>query len=477
MTSKTNWRKPFLNHDFLLESPTAAVLYHDYAAQMPIVDYHNHLPPAQIAEDHQFQNITQAWLYGDHYKWKAMRTLGINESFITGNAADEDKFAQWATTVPYTLRNPLYHWTHLELQRYFDIHELLDPTSAKAIYQQSSALLQSKSHSVLNLLKMRNVEVVCTTDDPTDPLDHHQAFAQSGAELRMLPSFRPDKFILIESDHFLAFIQKLNQVCSVEIQNYADLLAALKQRAQFFATLGCRAADHGLEYISQVPYNEPEIENILKLRLSGGALTFEQTEKYKSALLYDLGLMYHELGWVQQYHLGALRNNNLRALRHMGPDTGWDSVGDWPQAQSLARFLGRLDHEDKLAKTILYNLNPADNEVMATMIGNFNDGSVKGKIQFGSGWWFLDQKDGMEKQINALSNMGLLSCFVGMLTDSRSFLSFPRHEYFRRILCNIFGTEVERGLLPNDLPWIGKIIQDICYHNVCNYFNLDQTKR
>jgi len=459
-------RRSFLGDDFLLNNDTASLLYHDYAKDMPIIDYHNHLSPQQISEDHQFENITQAWLYGDHYKWRAMRALGVNESYITGEKSDKEKFDQWAVTVPYTLRNPLYHWTHLELQRYFDINTLLNSSSADHIYEESSRFLQEKSHSVLGLLKNRKVEVVCTTDDPTDDLVHHQKFANTGGSLKMFPSFRPDKFILIESDHFLPFIHKLNDVCDTEIKSYADLLVALQKRAHFFKDLGCRAADHGLEYISQLEYSEQEIDQILSIKLSGGQLSFEQVEKFKSAIMYDLGLMYYKLGWVQQFHLGALRNNNPRALRNMGPDTGWDSIGDWSQARTLSKLLARLDNEDKLTKTVIYNLNPADNEVIATMIGNFNDGSIKGKIQFGSGWWFLDQKDGMEKQINALSNMGLLSCFIGMLTDSRSFLSFPRHEYFRRILCNIFGSEIERGELPNDIEWTGKIIQDICYNNV-----------
>lgn len=465
--------KTFLNEDFLLQNGTATRLYHDFAAAMPIIDYHNHLPPEQIAGDHQFENITQAWLYGDHYKWRAMRTLGIDEAFITGKKSDREKFEQWAKTVPYTLRNPLYHWTHLELQRYFGIETLLDLTSADAIFEKTSHQIRQKSHSVLGLLEMRNVKVVCTTDDPTDDLQHHTAFAKTGNALKMFPSFRPDKFILIESENFLPFLQKLGNICGADIKNYDDLLAALRKRAQFFASNGCRAADHGLEYISQTAYKTAEINKIFAKKLDGSALKMEEIEKFKSAILYDLGTMYHELGWVQQFHLGALRNNNLRAMRTMGADTGWDSIGDWSQAKTLSKFLARLDNMDKLAKTVLYNLNPADNEIMATMVGNFNDGSLKGKIQFGSGWWFLDQKDGMEKQINALSNMGMLSCFIGMLTDSRSFLSFPRHEYFRRVLCNLFGLEIERGELPNDVAWIGKIIQDICFNNVQQFLNLE----
>lgn len=464
--------RKFLDDNFLLHSESAERLYFEFAEDMPIIDYHNHLPPQQIAEDFQFENLTQAWLNGDHYKWRAMRSLGADESYITGGKSDVEKFNQWAATVPYTLRNPLYHWTHLELKRYFNINTLLDASSAQYIYEKSTRLLQEKSHSVLGLLQSRKVKVVCTTDDPIDDLVFHRSFALSGEAIKMFPSFRPDKFILIDSENFLPWIHKLDQVCEREIKSYSDLLISLKNRADYFDALGCRAADHGLEYISQVDYSESELDHIISAKLNGKILSMEQIEKFKSAIMFDLGLMYHSLGWVQQYHLGALRNNNIRALRSMGPDTGWDSIGDWSQAKMLSKLLGRLDNDDKLPKTVIYNLNPADNEVMATMIGNFNDGSIKGKIQFGSGWWFLDQKDGMEKQINALSNMGLLSCFIGMLTDSRSFLSFPRHEYFRRILCNIFGSEIEKGELPGDINWTGKIIQDICYNNVKQYLNL-----
>lgn len=468
----TRQSNKFLSEEFLLSNETAMELYHDFASTMPIIDYHNHLSPKLIAENHQFSTITEAWLSGDHYKWRAMRTLGVDEAYITGNKNDKEKFDKWAMTVPYTLRNPLYHWTHLELQRYFDIEEVLDPTSSTKIYSATTALLQSESHSVHGLLDRCNVEVVCTTDDPTDDLVHHSAFAKSNSTLKMYPSFRPDKFILIEMDGFLPSIAKLSNVCNTELNNYQDLILALKQRASFFASLGCKASDHGLEYISSETYTENGIDAIYQAKLAGQELSLLQINQFKSCILYDLGMIYHSLGWVQQFHLGALRNNNSRALRTMGPDTGWDSVGDWSQARSLSQFLGRLDNEDKLTKTVIYNLNPADNEVFATMIGNFNDGSIKGKVQFGSGWWFLDQKDGMQKQINALSNMGLLSCFIGMLTDSRSFLSFPRHEYFRRILCNIFGTEIENGELPDDINWVGKIVQDICYNNAKDYLNI-----
>ncbi len=464
--------KKFLDKNFLLSNSIAEELYFDYAESMPIIDYHNHLIPKQIAEDHQFENITQPWLYGDHYKWRAMRTLGISESYITGGKSDAEKFEKWAETVPYTLRNPLYHWTHLELQRYFQIDTILDTHSQSSIYEQCNDMLSEKTHSVLGLLKMMRVEVVCTTDDPTDDLMYHKQFNEHPTELKMFPSFRPDKFILIENENFITSVNKLSELIGSSIDSYTDLINALRNRADFFNFLGCRAADHGLEYISHVHYTGQEIEKIFISKMRGQSLSLEQINQFKTAILIDLGEMYHDLGWVQQFHLGALRNNNVRALREMGPDTGWDSIGDWSQATSLSHFLARLDNQNKLTKTVLYNLNPADNALMATMIGNFNDGSSKGKIQYGSSWWFLDQKDGMEKQINALSNMGMLSCFIGMLTDSRSFLSFPRHEYFRRILCNIFGQEIERGELPHDIPWVGKIIQDICYYNVKEYLNI-----
>lgn len=464
--------KAFLDEDFLLSTPTAVYLYHTFAKDMPIIDYHNHLPPQQIAENHAFENLTQVWLYGDHYKWRAMRANGVAEAYCTGTKSDWEKFEKWADTVPYTLRNPLYHWTHLELQRYFGITDLLQPNTASAIYQRSNELLQAPSYRTQGLLKQMNVRVVCTTDDPTDSLVHHLTYKEQGhTDLKMLPTFRPDKFILIQAPHFHSVIEKLGEITESPIRDFSDLMQALGQRALFFQSLGCKLADHGLEFIYAAEFTLEAADAVLKKVLRRETITNQEALLYQSAILHELGVMYAELGWTQQFHLGALRNTNLRALRELGPDTGWDSIGDWSQAQNLARYLGRLDEHNQLAKTILYNLNPADNEVIATMIGNFNDGSMAGKIQFGSGWWFLDQKDGMEKQMNALSNMGLISQFIGMLTDSRSFLSFPRHEYFRRILCNMFGKDIENGELPNDLAWTGKIIQQICYHNAQNYFN------
>lgn len=464
--------KKFLDKNFLLDSSTAQTLYHEYAAKMPIIDYHCHLSPQQIAEDAQFDNITQVWLYGDHYKWRAMRTNGVDERYCTGDANDREKFIKWAETVPYTLRNPLYHWTHLELQRYFGIDKILDASTANEIYDETSALLKKPAFSVRNLLRKMNVKIVCTTDDPTDNLQYHQQLKKEGFEIRVLPAFRPDNAMnLSVLSKFQQYVKKLSDVSGVLIQNFDDYLQALKARHDYFAENGCCVSDHGLEEIYNESYRLEDIRTIFSNALQGAVISDEQHNQFRSAMLTYFAEWDHEKGWVQQYHLGALRNNNSRMMQKLGPDTGWDSIGDFSQGRALAGFLDKLDSQDKLAKTILYNLNPADNELMATMIGNFNDGSSVGKIQFGSGWWFLDQKDGMIKQMNALSNMGLISKFVGMLTDSRSFLSYPRHEYFRRILCNLFGEEVEHGELPENLPWIGKVIEDICYHNAASYFN------
>lgn len=463
--------KKFLDEHFILQNKTAQDLYHDFAKQMPVIDYHNHLPPDQIASDINFENLTQVWLYGDHYKWRAMRTNGVEESYCTGSRSDYEKFEKWAQTVPYTLRNPLYHWTHLELQRYFNIDKILSGNTARDIYEEASAKLKTPEYSVRNLLRKMQVKVLCTTDDPTDTLEHHKKIQEDGFEIKILPAYRPDKAMNADDPAaFNAYVAKVEAASNVAVSSYDDYLKALKNRHDFFASMGCSVSDHGLEVIYAEDYTDAEIKNSFDKLRNGKALSPEENLKFKSAMLVEFAKWDHEKNWVQQYHLGALRNNNGRMMRSLGADTGWDSIGDFSQGKAIAKFLNRLDGTDQLAKTILYNLNPADNELMATMIGNFNDGSVAGKIQFGSGWWFLDQKDGMIKQMNALSNMGLLSRFVGMLTDSRSFMSYPRHEYFRRILCNLFGEEMENGEIPNDQEWVGKIIQDICYYNAKNYF-------
>ncbi|MFM2362072.1 MAG: glucuronate isomerase [Bacteroidota bacterium] len=467
--------KKFLDENFLLSTETAKRLYHEYAKQMPIVDYHNHLPPDEVAADKRFDNITRVWLNGDHYKWRAMRTNGVNESFITGDKPDFEKFEAWAKTVPYTMRNPLYHWTHLELQRYFNVTDVLNEQSAPKIYEQCTALLQTPGYTVKGLLEKMNVRLICTTDDPVDNLHYHQQIAQQGWSVKVLPAFRPDKAMNVDDvATFNNYLTGLEKAADISISTYNDYLAALKKRHDYFAANNCSVSDHGLEEIYAEDYTSTEVAGIFAKIRSGGALTLEENRKFKSAMLVTFAEWDCERGWVQQYHLGALRNNNTRMLKQLGPDTGWDSIGDFSQAKALAKFLNRLDTNNKLAKTIIYNLNPANNELFATMIGNFNDGSVAGKVQFGSAWWFLDQKDGMIKQLNALSNMGLLSRFVGMITDSRSFLSFPRHEYFRRILCNLYGDEIENGELPNDMDWIGKTIQDICFNNARQYFNWQQ---
>ncbi|MEP6616246.1 MAG: glucuronate isomerase [Ginsengibacter sp.] len=463
--------KNFLSEDFLLKTKTASRLYHEFAENLPIVDFHSHLSPKHIADDINFKNLSQAWLSGDHYKWRAMRVNGVDESYCTGERSDEEKFEKWAETVPYTLRNPLYHWTHLELQRYFGIREILTPQSAKKIYDTCNEKLQSPEFSVRNLLLRMKVELVATTDDPVDPLEHHEKLRKERFAVKVLPTFRPDR--TMETGDVMVFnqyISQLGKMTGEAITTYSHFISALKKRHDYFSSMGCCISDHGLEYLYSEENQQEQVADIFRLLREEQTITKRESLQFKSALLFEFAKWDHEKKWVQQYHLGALRKNNSRKISELGADTGWDSIGDFNHGKHLSRFLDRLHSSGNLAKTILYNSNPADNELMASMTGNFNDGSYPGKIQWGSAWWFLDQKEGMIKQINAISAMSLLSRFVGMVTDSRSFLSYPRHEYFRRILCDLFGDDVEAGELPGDIDWIGKIIQDICYNNAKNYF-------
>ena len=464
-----------MSEDFLLQNKTARVLYHEHAEKMPIYDYHCHLPAKQIADDHRFDNLTQAWLYGDHYKWRAMRTNGIAEKYITGDASDYQKFEKWAQAVPYCLGNPLYHWTHLELKRYFGIKDkLLGPDTAKEIYDTCSEMLRTPDFSVRNLLRKMNVKLVCTTEDPLDSLEHHRRLRQDGFEIKVHAAWRPDQAMAVEDLSALnVFVDKLEEICSMEITGFHSYIEALRLRHYYFHENGCRLSDHGLETAYAEDYTEKEIEKIFNRIRAGKELDAAERLKFKSAMMIEFSLMDYESGWVQQLHLGALRNNNTRLFEALGTDVGCDSIGDFEMAKPLAKFLDRLDSKGNLPKTILYNLNPRDNALFATIVGNFQDGSVPGKMQYGSAWWFLDQKDGIQEQVRVLSNMGLLSRFVGMLTDSRSFLSFPRHEYFRRVLCNMLGSDVEAGLLPNDLESLGKMVEDICFNNAKNYFAME----
>lgn len=466
--------KKFMDENFLLQTATAQDLYHNHAAKMPIIDYHCHLNPKMVAEDHQFKSITEVWLGGDHYKWRAMRTNGVAERFCTGaDTSDWEKFEKWAETVPYTFRNPLYHWTHLELKTAFGIEKVLNPETAREIYEECNAKLATPEYSARNLMRRYHVETVCTTDDPVDSLEHHIATRESGFEVKMLPTWRPDKAMAVEDPvAYRSYIDKLSEISGIAISSYADMIAALRKRHDFFAEQGCKLSDHGIEEFYAENYTEAEIKAIFNKVYGGHELTHEEILKFKSAMLMEFGEMDAETGWTQQFHYGALRNNNTKMFNLIGADTGFDSIGEFATATAMSRFLDRLNSKDKLAKTILYNLNPCANEVLATMAGNFQDGTVPGKIQFGAGWWFLDQKNGMEKQMNALSLLGLLSRFVGMLTDSRSFLSYPRHEYFRRTLCNLLGNDVENGEIPEcEMTRVRQMTEDICYYNAKKFFN------
>ncbi len=464
----------FMTEEFLLQTETARILYHEHAAKMPIYDYHCHLPAKEIACDRQFDNLTQVWLYGDHYKWRAMRTNGITEKYITGDATDFEKFEKWAQTAPFTLRNPLYHWTHMELKKPFGITKLLNADSAKEIYDSAGEMLKTPEFSVRNIMRKMNVKMVGTTEDPLDSLEHHKKIRADGFEIAVHTAFRPDKAMAAENiDALNAWIDKLAEVSDTEIKDYGSYIEAIQNRHDYFHENGCRLSDNGVETAYAEDYTQSEIVKIFEKIRAGKQLDLSEQLKFKSAMMVEFALMNHASGWVQQFHLGAIRNNSTRMMKTLGPDTGFDSIGDFEVARPLAKFLDRLDRDNKLAKSILYNLNPRDNELVATMIGNFQDGSVVGKMQWGSAWWFLDQKDGMEKQINTLSNIGLLSRFIGMLTDSRSFLSFPRHEYFRRILCNLLGDDVEHGLLPKDMKLLGQMVEDICFNNAKNYFPME----
>ena len=465
--------KRFLDENFLLQTETAQRLYHNFAEKQPIIDYHCHLVPSMVAHDHQFKTITEAWLGGDHYKWRAMRTNGISEQFITGkDSSDWEKFEKWAETVPYTMRNPLYHWTHLELKTAFGIEKLLSPKTAREIYDACNEKLQSPEYSARNLMRRDKVVVVCTTDDPIDNLEHHLKTKNDGFEIKMLPTWRPDKAMAVENaSAFRSYVEQLAIVSGISIHTFEDMIDALRRRQDYFAEMGCKLSDHGIEEFYAEDYTEAEIKTIFNKIYGGEELTVDEILKFKSAMMVIFAEMDWEKGWTQQFHYGAIRNNNTRLFNQLGPDTGFDSIGTFSTAKALSKFLNRLDINNKLAKTIIYNLNPADNEMVATMIGNFQDGTVAGKIQFGAGWWFLDQKDGMEKQMNSLSVLGLLSRFVGMLTDSRSFLSYPRHEYFRRTLCNLIGNDVENGLLPSsEKDFIGEMVSNISYYNAKRFF-------
>ncbi len=466
--------KAFMDEDFLLQTETAQRLYHEYAAAMPIFDYHCHISPQEIAEDRRFNNLAEIWLHGDHYKWRAMRANGVDEKYCTGNASDWEKFQKWAETAPYTMRNPLYHWTHMELRHPFGIKTQLKPSTAHQIWDTCNSLLHTKTFSCRGIISKVNVKVICTTDDPVDTLEYHRSIKASGFAVKVIPAWRPDKAIAIEDPKtFNAYVDQLEAASGISIASFDNFMEAIEKRHLFFHENGCRLSDHGLETMYAAAYTTAEIKAIFDRIRAGKVPSADDLLKFKSAMLYEFAVMNHSRNWTQQYHLGAMRNNNTRMFESVGADKGFDSIGDYPVAAALSKFLNRLEYEKKLTRTILYNLNPGDNEMMATMIGNFQDGTEPGKIQWGSAWWFLDQKDGMIRQMNTLSSLGLLSRFVGMLTDSRSFLSYSRHEYFRRILCNLLGNDVENGELPADMDFLGQMVEDISYNNAERYFRFE----
>jgi glucuronate isomerase len=465
--------KKFMDEDFLLTTETSRHLYHDHASKMPIIDYHCHLSPKMIAEDYRFKTITELWLGGDHYKWRALRANGVDERYITGDADDWEKFQKWAETVPYTFRNPLYHWTHLELKTAFGITDTLNPESARAIYDACNEKLAQEGMTARGLMRRYGVRVVCTTDDPIDSLEHHKSIRESGFEIKVLPTWRPDKAMAVgDSAAYRTYLAQLETVSGVAVDSYDSLMKALAVRHDFFASQGCKVADHGVSEFPWAECSKEDADGLFAKVYGGEELSACEVKKLQTAILLDLARMNHEKGWVQQFHFGPMRNVNSRMFAKLGPDAGFDTIGDWTSGKALAHFMNALDVDGRLAKTILYNINPGENHVIAAMPGNFQDGSVPGKIQFGSGWWFNDQIDGMRKQMDALSNQGLLSRFVGMLTDSRSFVSYPRHEYFRRILCDLVGRDVEEGLIPEcEMKRVEQMIEDICYYNAERYFN------
>jgi len=466
----------FIHDEFLLQSRIARRLYHQFAEKEPIFDYHCHLSPRDIAENRQFKNLFEIWLEGDHYKWRAMRANGVSEKFCTGDADPFGKFQAWAATVPHTLRNPLYHWTHLELKRYFGIDDLLDEESAARIWKKANAQLATPELSTQGILKKFNVSTLCTTDDPVDDLGHHRAIAASNLNTRVYPAFRPDKALAVQDPaRFNQWVESLAAASDTDISDLDGFLDALRQRHGFFHAQGCRLSDHGLNQCYADFCSDKTAALIFDKARKGRSVSPEEHAQFASFMMLFFGRLDAEKSWTKQLHLGALRNNNTRLLRKLGPDMGFDSIGDFPQASALAAYLDRLDQENALPRTIIYNNNPSDNYVFATMTGNFQDGTIPGKVQFGAGWWFLDQREGMEWQLNALSNIGLLSRFVGMVTDSRSFMSYPRHEYFRRVLCNLLGRDIENGEIPEDETLLGPMIRNICFSNARNYLALPGT--
>ena len=464
--------KPFMDKDFLLETDTAKTLFHEYSSALPIIDYHCHLVPQEIAEDITYENLTQMWLYGDHYKWRFMRSMGVDEKFCTGNASDYEKFKKYAEVIGYAIGNPLYHWTHLELQRFFGIETPLSLKTADEIWDKTCEMLKSGDYTAKKLISRSNVETICTTDDPADDLHFHEEIAKDGYfKTKVLPTFRPDNAVNIEKDTFKAYIEKLAAVSDIKIKSYDDLKKALTSRILFFKEHGCKLSDHALVTAIFVPASDAEVNEIFKKAMKGKALSALEIDKYKTEILLFFAREYAKNDFVLQLHFGAMRNNNTIRFNQLGADKGYDSIDDKELAEPLSRFMDALETEGNLPKTILYTLNPKDNYVLGTMLGNFQQGGIKGKIQFGSGWWFNDQIDGMKKQMTDLANLGALAAFVGMLTDSRSLTSYPRHEYFRRILCNLVGGMAERGEFPCDMEILGKIVSDVSYYNAKQYFN------